>query len=232
MTFHEVVKSLRYICDVLKEYVATEERKRAEARMRAEEAARRRAEEAAAREAELKATQERLFARPAAKTTIRRRSRRGEGPRASKPIETRPAIPTVPADVFSAMSTDWGSGEHPLLRALPPALRALLAQLGQLHAAIRNLFSVTDASRRWFARVSADRRWGPAIHGLMSGLLILAERISRRMYHRDRFLAWQRRWIDNRKRVDRMFEGDWREKVRYILWTNGQRQARLAVIAA
>ena len=34
------------------------------------------------------------------------------------------------------------------------------------------------------------------------------------------------------QRIDRMLEGDWREKVRYILWTNGQRQARQAAMAA
>ena len=28
-----------------------------------------------------------------------------------------------------------------------------------------------------------------------------------------------------------MFDGDWREKIRYMLWTNGQRQARQALAA-
>jgi hypothetical protein len=48
------------------------------------------------------------------------------------------------------------------------------------------------------------------------------------MYHRNLFLAHQRKIDDHAKRVERMQKGDWKEKIRYMLWTNGQRQEREA----
>ena len=64
--------------------------------------------------------------------------------------------------------------------------------------------------------------------GLSMGLSVLAQRVSSRMYHRNLFLAHQREIDDHAKRVDRMRKGDWKEKMRYMLWTNGQRQEREA----
>lgn len=231
MTVHEVVKSLRYLCAVLKEYNATEQRKRAEAKRRADEAARRKAEEAAAREAEMKAAQERLLARAAATSTGRRRPRRGDGPRASTPIEARPSIPSAHAGAFTS-TADWTAAETSSPHGLSPGLVAMMTQLGRLHAALRELFTATKTSRAWYQKISTDKQWGPTLHGLMAGLMIVAVRIARRMFHRDRFFAWQRKMIDFDKRLERMIEGDWREKVRYLLWANGQQQARQAAVAA
>lgn len=232
MTLHEVVKALRYVRDVLKEYVATEERKRGEAKKRAEEVARRQAEELAAREAEMKAAQERLLAQQAAKSTGRRRPRRGDGPRASTPIESAPSLMTAQADAFAAPPTDWGAAEATHQPGLPKGLVALMTQIGRLEAALRDLFTVTERSRAWFEKISTDKRWGPGLQGLIVGLTIVAVRVTQRMFRRDRLLAWDRERAKHVERLAPSVDGGWREHVRYLLWLNGEHQDRQAAMAA
>lgn len=232
MTFHEVVKVLRHVRDVLKEYVAAEERKRVEAKRRAEEAARRQAEEAAAREAEMKAAQERLLARQDTKSTGRRRSRRGEGPRASTPIESAPSLMTPHADAFATPLTDWGAAEATDQPGLPKGLVALMTQLRRLETALRDLFTVTERSRAWFEKISTDKRWGLGLQGLMAGLMIVAMRVTQRMFLRDRMLAWDRKRAEHVERLTRTIDGGWREQVRYLLWLNGEHQDRAVAMAA
>ena len=55
----------------------------------------------------------------------------------------------------------------------------------------------------------------------------LSER-SAEMFKRNLFMAHQRKIDEHAKRVERMQKGDWKEKMRYMLWTNGQRQEREA----
>jgi hypothetical protein len=62
------------------------------------------------------------------------------------------------------------------------------------------------------------------------GLSVMAQRVSSRMYHRNLFLAHQRKIEDHAKRVERMQKGDWKKTIRYMLWTNGQRQERECLI--
>lgn len=231
MTFREVVKVLQHIRDVLAEYAATEQRKRTEAKQRAEAEARRKVEEAVAREAELKAAQARLLAQQeAAKTTVRRR-RRGDGPRTSVPLESRP-LPTLASDVFAQGPADWGRDAPPSLPGLPPGILAVLQQLGRFHTALRDLFMATETSRRWFERTLAHKRWGLVVESLFSLVVALAENLARGLFRRERALAWLRKWDANEAQVDRMLEGGWKEKVRYLLWTNERRQERQAAIAA
>ncbi len=69
--------------------------------------------------------------------------------------------------------------------------------------------------------------------GLPMGLSVLAAaRSQSATYHRNLFLAHQREIDDHAKRVERMRKGDWKEKMRYMLWTNGQRHERAACLAA
>lgn len=229
MTFREVVQTLQYIRDVLREYVATEERKRAEAKKRAEEAARRRAEEAAAREAELKAMQERLLARQQeqqAKAGGRRRVRRGEGPRTSTPLETRTSLASA-ADPFASVATEWHN-----VAEKPSGQLAVLAQLGRLRAAILDLINATESSRAWFEKLQKDPRGALMIRSGLGAMMMAVAKVLQGRYRRAQALAHHRKQLEYLERVDRMLEGDWREKVRYILWTNGQRQAREAAMAA
>lgn len=229
MTFREVIRVLRHMRDVLAEYVATEKRKRAEAKHQAEEVARREAEEVAAREAELQAAQERLFARAVERPSARRRSRRGDGAKASAPLTTIP-LPPVTTDIFN-FETLYEAPPPGLHPGLPPNLVALFTQLDQLDAALRALFTVTDRTRAWFERIQAHPFWGSVVRGLSMGLATLTQRISSRMFHRERLAAHQRHVSENWERVRRMHAGDWKEKVRYILWTNGRRQERAALAA-
>jgi hypothetical protein len=232
MTFREVVKTLQYIRDVLREYVATEERKRAEARARAEEAARRRAEEAAAREAELKAIQERLLAQQQErqeKADGRRRVRRGEGPRTSTPLGTRAPLSSA-ADPFASVATEWSNVAEN--QPAPTGRLAVLMQLSRLHAAILNLINATESSRAWFKKLQEDPSSAIAIRTGFGGLMMAVVKVLQLRYRDAQELAYRRRQLEFVQRLDRMLEGDWREKVRYILWTNGQRQARQAAMAA
>lgn len=240
MTFREVLRVLRHVRDVLAEYVATEERKRAEAKQRAAEARRfaaeaaaRQAEEAAAREAAMQTSKRRLLARATA--TPKGRRKRGEAPRKSPstPIRTM-ALPVVTTDIYSNIAEPQQpapSGPPGLPPGLPPQLVEMFTQLGQLDDAIRSLFTVTDGLNAWFERIQRHRHWGPVVAGLSMGLSVLAQRVSSRMYHRNLFLAHQRKIDDHAKRVERMRKGDWTEKMRYMLWTNGQRQEREARVA-
>lgn len=232
MKFGEVLKVLRYVRDVLAEYLATEQRKRDDATRRAAEAVRRKAEEAVAREAEMQAAQERLLARPT-KPTGRRRSRRGEGPIESTPVRTMQLPPVTDAifNVSEGPRPRSSGGPHGLPQGFPPGLVALITQLQQLDAAIKNLFTVTDGTRAWFVKVQSDPRWGPVVGGLSMALSMLAQRISSRLYHRDVSMAHHRKVVDNCERIDRMLKGDWKEKIRYMLWTNGQRKDRAALAA-
>lgn len=232
MTFHEVVKTLQYIRDVLREYVATEGRKRAEAKKRAEEAARRRAEEAAAREAELKAMQERLLAQQQerqGKAGGRRRVRRGEGPRTSTPLETRAPLSSA-ADPFASVATEWRNVAEKAPD--PTGQLAVLMQLGRLRAAIIDLINATEASRAWFKKLQTDPNWAMSISAGFGGLMMAVFKVLQLRYRDVRELAYRQKQREYVQRIDRMLEGDWREKVRYILWTNGQRQARQAAMAA
>jgi hypothetical protein len=237
MTFREVLRVLRHVRDVLAEYVATEERKRADAKQRAAEARRfaaeaaaRQAEEAAAQEAAMRTAKQRLIARATA--TPKGRRKRGEAPRksSSAPIRTM-ALPPVTADVFNSIAEQQEpppSAPPGLPPGLPPQLVEMFTQLGQLDDAIRSMFTVTEGLNAWFERIQRHRHWGPVVVGLSMGLSVLAQRVSSRMYHRNLFLAHQREIDDHAKRVDRMRRGDWKEKMRYMLWTNGQRQEREA----
>jgi hypothetical protein len=233
MRVGEVVKALRFVRDVLVEYVATEKHKRevaarhaAEtARRRAEEAARK-AEEAAAREAELKAAQERLLARQP-KPTGRRR--RGDAPLESTPLRS---IHILPVDaVYNVSEAPPPSPPGGLPEGLPPGIVALLTQLQALDGALRDLFTVTDKTRAWFERIQADPRWGPLVVAASMAVSMLAPWLSSKMYRRSLLAANRREWDENYARVQQMFDGDWREKIRYMLWTNGQRQARQALAA-
>lgn len=229
MRLGEVVKALRFVRDVLVEYVATEKQKREAAAHRAAEAARRRAqeaEEAAAREAELRAAQERLLARQP-KPTGRRR--RGDAPLESTPLRTI-HIPPVDA-VYNVSEAPPPSQPGGLPEGLPPGVIALLTQLQALDGAIRDLFTVTDKTRAWFERVQADPRWGPVVVAASMAVSMLAPWLSSKMYRRNLLAARRREWDENHARVQQMFDGDWREKIRYMLWTNGQRQARQALAA-
>jgi len=229
MRLGEVVKALRFVRDVLVEYVATEKQKREVAARRAAEAARRRAEEAeqaAAREAELKAAQERLLARQA-KPTGRRR--RGDAPLESTPLRS---IHILPVDaVYNVSEAPPPSQPGGLPEGLPPGIIALLTQLQALDGALRDLFTVTDKTRAWFERVQADPRWGPLVVAASMAVSMLAPWLSSKMYRRNLQAARRREWDENHARVQQMFDGDWREKIRYMLWTNGQRQARQALAA-
>ncbi len=226
MKFGEVIKVLRYMRDVLAEYMATERRKQAAARHQAEAAAQRRAEEAAAREAEMRAAQERLLAREMERPAARRRSRRGDGAKASVPLRAMP-LPPVTTDIFN-----FEAAREPSLPGLPPGLPpnlvALITQISRLDAALRDLFTVTEASRTWFENLQRHSVWGILMRSLSMGVAALSQRISSRMFHQKRLEAHQRRAAENWQRVRRMLDGDWKEKVRYILWTNGQRQERKA----
>jgi hypothetical protein len=225
MTFREMVKTLQYIRDVLREYLATEERKRAEARKRAEEAAQRRAEEAAAREAEMKAIQERLLAqRKQEMAEGRRRVRRGEGPRSSTPLVARTSL--APAiDPFAAVTTEWGIVAKESQTSGP---LAVLVQFERLQRAILELFDVTEGSRAWFRKLQDNPKFVAAFRGGLMGLMFGLVRLLQRRYDRAVGLAHRDKHHEQVRRIDRMAEGDWREKVRYILWTNGLRQARHA----
>ena len=117
------------------------------------------------------------------------------------------------------------------MAGLPPIVVETLTQLQALDGAARSLLTSTDGMRAWFERVQAHPRWGLVVAGISMMLPMIVPRISSSIYFRKLQEAHDRRWLENRARVDRMFDGDWREKVRYILWTNGQRQAR-AVRAA
>ena len=229
MRLGEVVKALRFVRDVLVEYVATEKQKREVAARRAAEAARRRAEEAeeaAAREAELKAAQERLLARQA-KPTGRRR--RGDAPLESTPLRS---IHILPVDaVYNVSEAPAPSQPGGLPEGLPPGIVALLTQLQALDGALRDLFTVTDKTRAWFERVQADPRWGPLVVAASMAVSMLAPWLSSKMYRRTLQAAHRREWDENHARVQQMFDGDWREKIRYMLWTNGQRQDRQALAA-
>lgn len=221
-----MVKALRFVRDVLVEYVATEKHKRevaAEAARRRAEAAVREAEEVAAREAELKAAQERLLAQQP-KPTGRRR--RGDAPLESTPLRTI-HIPPVDA-VYNVPETPPPSQPRGLPEGLPPGLVALITQLQALDGALRDLFTVTDRTRAWFERVQADPRWGPLVVAASMAVSMLAPWLSSKMYRRSLLAARRREWDENYARVQQMFDGDWREKIRYMLWTNGQRRARLA----
>ncbi len=241
MTFREVLRVLRHVRDVLAEYVATEERKRAEAKQRAAEARRfaaeaaaRQAEEATAREAEMRASKERLIARATA--TPKGRRKRGEAPRKTRsaPIRTI-ELPPVTTDIYSNIAEPQEQpssvplGSPPgLPPGLPPQLVEMFTQLGQLDDAMRSLFTVSEGLNAWFERIQRHRHWGPLVVGLSMALSVMAQRVSSHMYHRNLFLAHQREIDDHAKRVDRMRKGDWKEKIRYMLWTNGQRQEREA----
>jgi hypothetical protein len=229
MRLGEVVKALRFVRDVLVEYVATEKQKREVAARRAAEAARRRAEEAeeaAAREAELKAARERLLARQS-KPTGRRR--RGDAPIESTPLRS---IHILPVDaVYNVSEAPPPSQPGGLPEGLPPGIVALLTQLQALDGALRDLFTATDKTRAWFEKVQADPRWGPLVVAASMAVSMLAPWLSSKMYRRNLLAARRREWDENHERVQQMFDGDWREKIRYMLWTNGQRQARQALAA-
>lgn len=221
-----MLKALRFVRDVLAEYLATEKRKRDAAAHRAAEAARCKAEEAAAREAELKVAQERLLARQP-KPTGRRR--RGDAPAESAPLRSI-HVPTVDT-IYNVSDGPPPSQPGGLLAALPPGVAALLTELQALDGALRSLFTVTDKTRAWFEKVQADPRWGPLVVGASMVVSMLAPWLSSKMYRRNLALAHRHEWVENRERVNRMFDGDWREKIRYLLWTNGQRQERQALAA-
>jgi hypothetical protein len=133
---------------------------------------------------------------------------------------TRTAPSAAPGDVVAAM-----------MAGLPPRVVEMLNHLQALDGAIRRLLTSTDWMRAWFERVQAHPRWGLVVAGASMMLPMIVQRTSSGTYFRKLQEAYDRRVSENCARVYRMLDGDWREKVRYILWTNGQRQAR-AVRAA
>lgn len=257
MWLREVVKFIRFARDVLAEYMATEQakydaarqaaeaaRRSAEeaARREAEEAARRRAAEAAAREAERRSAREQRAEQVTLKRKQRRRGRQGVP--VTIPVHTSPElaarmaatpsdveVPTTPTPTRAAPPAAPADTMATLMAGLPPIVVETLTQLQALDGAARSLLTSTDGMRAWFERVQAHPRWGLVVAGISMMLPMIVPRISSGIYFRKLQEAHDRRWTENRARVDRMFDGDWREKVRYILWTNGQRQAR-AVRAA
>src|SRR5688572_27037096 len=115
MRFGDVLRTLRFVRDVLAEYAATEKLKREAAKQRAAEAAKREAEETAAREAEWKAAQERLLAEQQAKQG--RRRRRGEPVKASVPLHSI----TTPPVQDAVYNVSQGTGPSPgPLDGVPP----------------------------------------------------------------------------------------------------------------
>jgi hypothetical protein len=252
MWLREVVKFLRFARDVLAEYVATEQtkydaaRQAAEAakrsaeeaaRREAEEAAQRRATDAAARDAERRSTRE----RQAQQTTLRRKQRRRgrQGAPVTIPVHTSPElaarmaatpsdaeVPTAPTPALAEPPAAPADMMAALMAGLPPVIVETLTQLQALDGAVRSLLTATDGMRAWFERIQAHPRWSLLVAGVSMMLPMIVPRISSGIYFRKLQEAHDRRWSENRARVDRMFDGDWREKVRYILWTNGQRRDR------
>jgi len=250
MWLREVVKFLRFAGDVLAEYVAGEQakhnaaRQAAEAAKRsaeeaarrdAEEAAQRRAAEVAAREAEQRSARERQAKQTAVRRKQRRRGRQGTP--VTIPVDTSPelaarmaATPSSAEVPITPTSTEPSTAPPDLLASLMAGLPTIvvetLTQLQALDGAIRGLLTSTDRMRAWFERVQVHPRWGHVVAAISMALPMIVQQITGSLYSRKLKAAHKHRMIESYIRIDRMIEGDWREKVCYLLWTDGQRRAR------
>jgi hypothetical protein len=142
---------------------------------------------------------------------------------ASTPLQPLP-LPPVQDAVFNVSQGPDTTTQAP--GSMRSGLAALIEQLQALDGAVRALFTATDRTREWFERIQADPRWGTLVAAASMGLAMLAHRFSSYLYKRGLVEQMRRAWDENHVRVQRMFDGDWREKVRYLLWTNGQRRER------